>query len=202
MRENTPEIITNRLILRKFEQHDLRALYDILSDQTVNTYLPWFPHTNLKETEKFLNENYLKTYDEPIGYRYAICLKDDVPIGYLSLSLDESYDFGFGLKSEFWNQGIMTEAAKAVIEKIKDSNIPYITATHDKYNLSSGEVMKKLGMKYQYSYIEKWQPKNITVTFRMYQLNFKNEANVYQGYKDLYHNAFVEDIKKRSGVSS
>ena len=58
-----------------------------------------------------------------------------------------------------------------VIDQLKKDEIPYITATHDINNPRSGEVMKKLGMKYQYSYKEQWQPKDILVTFRMYQLN-------------------------------
>ena len=43
--------------------------------------------------------------------------------------------------------------------------VPYITATHDKNNPRSGGVMKQLGMKYQYSYEEQWQPKNIPVSY-------------------------------------
>lgn len=40
---NTPELQTERLILRKFNENDLEAFYQIFSDQEVNTYLPWFP---------------------------------------------------------------------------------------------------------------------------------------------------------------
>lgn len=41
--------------------------------------------------------------------------------------------------------------------------------------------MQKVGMKYCYSYEEQWQPKNIPVIFRMYQLNFNgNEDFVYK----------------------
>ncbi|CBK78402.1 hypothetical protein CLS_31410 [[Clostridium] cf. saccharolyticum K10] len=46
--------------------------------------------------------------------------------------------------------------------------------------------MKRLGMKYQYSYKEKWQPKNFFVIFRMYQLNLDgNEDRVYRKYWDI-----------------
>ena len=37
---NTPTIETQRLILRRFTQDDARALYQILSDEEVNTFLP------------------------------------------------------------------------------------------------------------------------------------------------------------------
>ena len=73
--------------------------------------------------------------------------------------------------------------------------MPFITATHDIKNPRSGEVMKKLGMIYQYSYEEQWQPKNIPVTFRMYQLNFDGENDrVYKKYWEQYPVHFIEDL--------
>ena len=103
---------------------------------------------------------------------YAICLKsNNIPIGYIKLSHDESHDLGYAVRKEYWNQGITTEAAAALIKYLKTLDLPYITATHDIKNPGSGEVMKKVGMKYKYSYEEQWQPKNIKVIFRMYQIN-------------------------------
>ena len=61
-------------------------------------------------------------------------------------------------------------------------------------NPRSGEVMKKLGMKYQYSYEEQWQPKDLLVTFRMYQLNLDgDESRVFKKYWDMYEVHFVEN---------
>ena len=97
--------------------------------------------------------------------------------------MDESHDFGYGLRKEFWHQGIVTEAGKAVVEQVKKDGLPYITATHDIHNPRSGGVMKRLGMRYCYSYEEQWQPKNLLVTFRMYQLNLDGvDSRVYQKY--------------------
>lgn len=103
------------------------------------------------------------------------------------------FDFGYGLRREFWHKGIVTEGSKAVIGQIKKDGIPYITATHDILNPRSGEVMKRLGMKYQYSYEERVQPKDILVTFRMYQLNLNCENHwVYKKYWDNSEVRFVE----------
>ena len=53
--------------------------------------------------------------------------------------------------------------------------------------------MRNVGMKYQYSYEEQWQPKNILVTFRTYQLNLDgNESRVYKKYWELYPVHFIE----------
>ena len=191
--ENTPTIETKRLILRKFTEDDIPNLLEIMSDKEVNTFLPWFPLENLSEAKEFLEKNYLSYYEKASAYRYAICLKEsNRPIGYVNLSGGESNDFGYGLRKEFWHKGIVTEAAKTVIEKIKNAGYLYITATHDVNNPRSGEVMKRLGMSYCYSYIENWQPKDIFVTFRMYQLNFnKNDEQIYMGYWNRYENHFV-----------
>ena len=48
-RNNTPELETERLILRKFTVQDTEALFSLYSDEEVNTYLPWFPLRSLEE---------------------------------------------------------------------------------------------------------------------------------------------------------
>ncbi|MEE1031274.1 MAG: GNAT family N-acetyltransferase [Ruminococcus sp.] len=192
---NTPTLETERLILRKFTPDDLKALFDIYSDEEVNTFLPWFPLKTLEEARTFYEERYEKKYEQEKAYNYAICLKtDNIPIGYIEVSMEDSYDLGYGLRKEFWQKGIVTEAGKAVVEQLKKDGIPYITATHDVKNPRSGEVMKKLGMKYQYSYEEQWQPKDLLVTFRMYQLNLDgDESRVFKKYWDMYEVHFVEN---------
>ena len=193
---NTPTLETKRLILRKFTENDIEALFLILKDKEVNTFLPWYPMKNLEQAKKFYEERYTFTYLKPQGYAYAICLKsDNFPIGYIKVDMEEPHDFGYGLRKEFWHQGIVSEAAKAVVEQVKKDGLPYITATHDVNNPRSGNVMKKVGMKYCYSYEELWQPKGFFVTFRMYQLNFDGHDDfVYKKYWDIYENHFVEKI--------
>ena len=193
---NTPTLETKRLILRKFTENDIEALFLILKDKEVNTFLPWYPMKNLEQAKKFYEERYTFTYLKPQVYAYAICLKsDNFPIGYIKVDMEEPHDFGYGLRKEFWHQGIVSEAAKAVVEQVKKDGLPYITATHDVNNPRSGNVMKKVGMKYCYSYEELWQPKGFFVTFRMYQLNFDGHDDfVYKKYWDMYENHFVEKI--------
>lgn len=184
---NTPAIETERLILRKFTENDLKAFYQIYSDEEVNTFLPWFPLKTMEEARRFYENSCETKYREKNAYNYAVCLKkDNIPIGYINVSMDNSFDFGYGLRKEFWHRGIITEAGKAVVEQLRKDGIPYITATHDINNPRSGGVMKQLGMKYQYSYEEQWQPKDFPVIFRMYQLNLDgNEDRVYDKYWNI-----------------
>ena len=192
--QNTPALETDRLILRRFTENDMDTLFSIYKDEEVNTYLPWFPLKSLEETRTFFKENYARSYQQAKGYRYAVCLKtDNVPIGYVHVCMDDSYDFGYGLRKEFWHKGIVSEAAKAVLEQLKRDGFRYVTATHDIKNSRSGKVMRRLGMNYQYSYEEHWQPKDILTTFRMYQLNFDGQnERVYKKYWDKYPVHFIE----------
>ena len=160
----------------------------------MNRFLPWFPLENLQQAQVFYAQRYAAKYAQPQGYAYAICKKEDnFPIGYIKVDMDEAHDLGYGLRKEFWHQGIVTEAAQAVITQVKRDGLPYLTATHDRDNPRSGGVMKQVGMKYQYSYEEQWQPKDILVLFRMYQLNLDgSEDRVYQKYWNESAVHFVE----------
>lgn len=196
--ENTPTLETPRLILRKLTRSasDMNAMFAILSDEKTNIFLPWFPLTRTEEVQKHVQERYFDFYAKESAYRYVICLKEEnIPIGYVGLSDDESHDFGYALLSSFWHRGIVTEATHAVAEQIRRAGYEFITATHDVNNPRSGEVMEKIGMKYCYSYVELWMPKNIRVTFRMYQLNFDGDpSRIFRKYWDEYPEHFIEKL--------
>ncbi len=191
---NTPALQTERLLLRRFTEQDTEALFRLLHDREVNRFLPWCPVQTLAEARLFYTERYASVYAEPRGYAYAVCLKTDgVPIGYINVAMEEPHDLGYALRKEFWRRGILTEAGKAVVEQVKKDGLPYITATHDRNNPGSGGVMQNIGMKYQYSYTEQWQPKNILVTFRLYQLNLDGcESRVCRKYWEASSVRFIE----------
>ena len=193
-KNNTPTLEIERLILRKFTENDIEALFSIYRDEEVNTYLPWLPLNSLEEAKLFFEERYAEVYRQPQGYRYAICLKtDNVTIGYVNVSMEDNHDLGYGLRKEFWHKGIVTEASRAVVEQVKRDGLLHITATHDIKNPRSGVVMKQLGMSYKYSYEEQWQPKDILATFRMFQLNFDGQNDrVYKEYWNKYSVHFIE----------
>ena len=110
---NTPLLETERLLLRKFTEDDMDALFLILSDEEANRFLPWFPARSMEDAERFFEERYASVYAQPEGYAYAICMKDDHPIGYINAAMAEPHDFGYGLRREFWHKGIATEAGRA-----------------------------------------------------------------------------------------
>ena len=192
----TPVLETARLVLRRFTENDVAALLEIHRDRDVNRFLPWFPLDTPEEAGAFYEERYARPYATGDIYRWAICPKENGrPIGYVSIASDDSHDLGYGLAKEFWHQGIATEAAEAVVAQARRDGIPYLTATHDVNNPASGCVMRPLGMRYRYSYEERWMPKDLLVTFRMYQLNLDgNDERVYRTYWDAAKVRFVERL--------
>lgn len=193
--ENTPTLETDRLILRKFTDTDIDDMFLLYSDEDVNKFLPFFPLKTRAEVEKYLYTDILPFYTKDIAYSYAISRKaDNKVIGYIHINdIGSCNDKGYALCKEFWHKGITSEACAAVINRLHKVKFPFITATHDIHNPYSGEVMKKIGMSYRYSYKEQWQPKNILVTFRMYQLNLDGVERTYTEYQKKYP-YFIEPI--------
>ncbi len=198
LQENTPYLETERLILRRFCGEDINEFFAIFSDTEVNRFLPMFPLKDIEEAKLYLKSKFLDFYrNNRTGYRYAVCLKDDnKAVGYVQVNMaSPSRDMGYGLIPRLWRQGITAEAASAVAQRLKKDGVPYITATHDVNNPASGAVMRKIGMRYCYSYEEQWQPKNFPVVFRLYQLNLDgNEDRVYMEYWNKYSNHFIEEL--------
>lgn len=193
--ENTPTLWTQRLLLRRFTPEDLPALLAIYGDPQVNTFLPMFPLKTPQEAERFLQERYLNAYRLPVAYRYAICPHEGgLPIGYVHADGGPAHDLGYGLRRDCWGQGFATEACSALLQRLREDGQPFVTATHDVQNPKSGAVMRRLGMRYRYTYQERWQPKDRLVYFRMYQLNLDGqEERCYRGYWDRYPVHFVEE---------
>lgn len=194
--ENTPTLATDRLVLRRFTENDVEDVLLLYGNEEVNRFLPWFPVKTLEEAARYISDNIFPCYQKASAYSYAITLKTDSRvIGYLHLhDIGGSNDMGYGLRKEFWHKGIVTEAGTAVVDRLRGAGFPFITATHDINNPYSGKVMKKLGMTYRYSYEERWQPKDIPVIFRMYQLDLGgSKEETYWDYWNKHSNHFVED---------
>ena len=56
IQNNTPTLEMERLILRKFTEKDMEALFLILKDEEVNRFLPWYPLKSMEETRTVLDQ--------------------------------------------------------------------------------------------------------------------------------------------------
>lgn len=185
----TTVLHTQRLLLRPFTPEDAGAVYRLLKEEETIRFLPMFALQNVEQAQAWI-----EAHVRGPGMCFAVCA-DGAPAGYVTLSPGPAWDLGYALAPKLRGRGFATEAAGAVAEEARRQGVPYLTATHDVNNLPSGAVMRRIGMMYRYSYIEQWQPKNVPVTFRMYQLNFALPSDwTYSGYWKQHPCHFLEPV--------
>ena len=153
--ECTVRIETERLILRPFVMEDAAAMYrNWAGDSEVTKYLTWPPHESEDATRQLL-EGWIAEYVKPDFFQWAIELRESgEAIGSISIvRMQEntmSAEVGWCIGRRWWNRGIMTEAASALLEYLfEKAGFARVSARHDPNNPASGRVMQKIGMRYE-----------------------------------------------------
>lgn len=142
-----PSIETERLLLRPVTLDDAEAMFEYASDRE-NTRYTFPTNQSLEETKNNIAQFYLAN---PLG-RWGIELKNNGKfIGTIDLhKIDpilKKAAIGYIINKKYWNQGLTTEANRAVIElAFEKIGMNKLIALHDKANLASGKVMEKSGM--------------------------------------------------------
>lgn len=116
-----PELTTQRLHLREFDQSDVQAVFEILSREDVNKWLETDPLKSVEEAEARIQSR-MKLFKDGLGLRWAITLKENPSrvigsCGYFSLRRGtQTVEIGFELHPDYWLKGLMSEALQAVIQ--------------------------------------------------------------------------------------
>lgn len=149
----TKRMETERLILRPFVMEDADAMFrNWASDPAVTRYMTW-PTYEKKETADLILSQWTASYKDPGFYQWAIELKSiGEAIGSISVVFHNdkicSAHMGYCIGSQWWGQGIMTEALRALLDFLFDEvGFNRVEAMHDTNNPASGAVMRKCGMK-------------------------------------------------------
>lgn len=153
--KGTQTLETPRLLLRRAEMADAQAMFDNwASDPEVTHFLTWPPHADVDVTRSVL-QGWIDGYEGGDYYQWMIVPKElGQPVGSLCATVGKestgTLELGYCMGKAWWHQGIMPEAAGAVIDFLFDEvNAQRIEARHDVRNPRSGGVMKKCGMKYE-----------------------------------------------------
>ena len=151
----TRQIETERLILRRYTMGDVADAYqNWFSDPDVAMYMQWDAHTDILQTEEWI-KRFITDYENTNFYRWVITLKsDDKVIGAIGFNVPKDYDcvadVAYSLSKRFWNQGIVSEALKAVLRyALIDVGLNRVEAFHAIDNPASGKVMQKAGMTFE-----------------------------------------------------
>ncbi len=161
----SPELRTDRLLLRRFTADDLAAIHGYARDPEVVRYMPWGPNS-LSQTRAFLRQ-VLKTYGSGAGedHPFAVTLlQDGSLIGGCEISRQPNPDnrewmIGYCLHRGHWGRGYGCELARALIcFGFGELGCHRIVATCDPRNVGSWRVMEKAGMRREGLLREhKWQ---------------------------------------------
>jgi ribosomal-protein-alanine N-acetyltransferase len=146
---------TPRLYLRPFTLQDVEDVYAYAKDPQVSKYVTWEPHKTQTDAREFIQNYAFKKYAEGELDPYGIVLKEENRIiGTVGCSWyrkkDNTMSLGYALAREYWGQGLMTEAAQALLNYVFESQEPYlIMAWCIAENKGSSRVMQKLGMSFE-----------------------------------------------------
>ena len=146
-----PIVETERLLLRPVTLDDAEAMFAYASDKD-NTRYTFPTNQSLEETKNNIAQFYLANH---LG-RWGIELKCNGKfIGTIDLhkidSVLKKAAIGYIINKKYWNQGLTTEANRAVIElAFEKIGMNKLVALHDKANPASGKVMEKSGMRFSY----------------------------------------------------
>jgi ribosomal-protein-alanine N-acetyltransferase len=152
-------IETERLIIKPYCMEDLEDLYKIYSDQKVMAFIPegimtreWVKNLIEWMVEYCYEKN---TQDKIIKFGVSVVNKETKRvIGWCGLgSLDcmpDDVEIFYGLSSEYWGQGLVTEAAIAMLHYGFDIiGLKQIIAVVKPDNIASKKVIEKIGMKFE-----------------------------------------------------
>lgn len=151
--KGTQTITTRRLTLRRFQPEDAQDMFENwANDERVTRFLTWTPHGSPELTKQLLSI-WCAAYENPNNYNWVI-EKDGKAIGSISMvrmdEESENAELGYCLGHAYWNQGIMAEAAKAVIDYLfREVGFHRIEIGHAVKNPASGRVAQRCGLTYE-----------------------------------------------------
>lgn len=148
-------IITDRLILRPWQQDDAHFLFDLESRQESVRYLGPYAHTmtDLEEAKESIRRR--QSLGHGIYGIWLIASQEGVPLGNLLLkpvrlsqgvSLQAPIEIGWQLHQDAQGCGYATEAAKAVLDDATNRGLRTVIAIVDPNNSPSIRVCERLHM--------------------------------------------------------
>ena len=147
-------LMTQRLILRRWNQKDAEDLYRYACDPDVGPIAGWPPHKNPDESRAVIRD-VLNGREA-----YAICLKEDrKAIGAIELKLnghtdltdrDDECEIGYWLGKPFWGRGIVPEAVTEMLRRaFEDIGIQKVWVGYYEGNSKSKRVQEKCRFRFQ-----------------------------------------------------
>lgn len=146
-----PQMETNRLVLRQLKLDDAADVFHYFARDEVTQYYDLATFTEQWQAEELIqqwNDRYIRSE----GIRWGITLQGENRIigtcGFHGWSKEHNkIEVGYELSPEYWQQGLMSEALKAVIAYgFEHLKLNRIEALIDPDNISSRKLLQKVGL--------------------------------------------------------
>ena len=144
---------TERLILRPWRQEDLEDFYEYAKVDGVGQMAGWLPHESKEKTQMIL-ESFIsgkKTFALELDGKVIGSLGVETynPEKYPELAALQGRSIGYVLSRDYWGQGLMPEAVKAVQEYLFENvGLDFLLISHFVWNGQSRRVIQKCGFTY------------------------------------------------------
>jgi len=151
---NLPDLRTGRLLLRQVRVEDAADMFEYASDPEVARLVPWDMARSVTDTRMHIGsmvEAYRAGRVMPWGIVELATGKLIGNCGYYWWMVNHARaELGYVLARGYWNQGIMTEACRAVFQfGFRVMRLHRLEARCLLDNPASERVMRKLGMTFE-----------------------------------------------------
>lgn len=169
------EIITDRLTLRRLQETDREAYFDMMSNPKVMNPIP-MPVMSRVESDTNFEKHKLADFNVSDKIILAAVIKTSKEfIGVAAYLTNDEGDpeIGYRLREQFWNKGYGTEIARNLIDYgFREMKYDIITADCNSSNLGSVKILEKT-MRFSHEY---WS-ENYQCFDRRYVISFEEWRN-------------------------
>lgn len=175
MSHEPPRLETPRLLLRAMRMDDAPDFYEYARDPEVARFTTWSAHGSMDETRGFLkfaiergatHEHIAWGIEDKQSARFI------GTIGFHAIrTMHARGELGYALARPFWNRGLMSEAARAVLDYgFHSLRLNRIEAYCLPENIGSARVMEKIGMRYEGTLRQHAYVKGAFVDLKLYAM--------------------------------
>jgi ribosomal-protein-alanine N-acetyltransferase len=147
-----PVLATPRLQLRPLTLADAPAIFAYAQDPEVSRFTLWEPHRAVADSESYVRDYALPRYAQGLPEPYGVTLRGDDrvvgTVGCFAVTPDRrTMELAYALARPLWGQGLVVEAARAVLDHVFASHpVTRLQCRCKVENTASARVMEKLGL--------------------------------------------------------
>lgn len=175
---------TKRCLLRPATFKDSEDLFECYKQDIVVKYLPFKKHNNIKDTEKFIKNFFIKNYNkDKIGHFVIVYKKDNKVIGNVGFNNisknSKKGEIGICINPLYWGDHLSTELALEMLRYgFEELKLDTIIATAFEENKYSKKPLEILGFTFTRTYIKSF---HLNQSIRCHEY----EMSKYNYFKDI-----------------